>query len=302
MMLNQPLGRRAFLRGSTLLLTAGALSRFSADQVFAAENSEEHFKIGLITDLHYADKPTVGNRYYRETLAKLSEAAARFQEEQVSFAVELGDLIDSASTLEEELGYLRTINHRFSDLVPHRYYVLGNHCVERLTKNEFLTEAGQEKSFFSFDRSGFHFVVLDACFRGDGQPYGRKNANWTDAFVPPDEVAWLKEDLAATDRPVIVFIHQRLDVSNHYAPKNAAEVRGVLEQSGNVAAVFQGHSHHNDYKDINGIHYCTLAAMIEGAAPDHNGYSVLSLSPDGSLALTGFRKQKTYAWEPAATK
>ena len=38
-----------------------------------------------------------------------------------------------------------------------------------------------------FDRGGFHFVVLDACFRSDGVPYGRKNFKWTDTKIPPAE-------------------------------------------------------------------------------------------------------------------
>ena len=33
--------------------------------------------------------------------------------------------------------------------------------------------------------------------------------------------------------------------------------------SGKVLAVLQGHNHHNDYRDIAGIHYCTLAAMVD---------------------------------------
>ena len=90
-----------------------------------------------------------------------------------------------------------------------RHHVLGNHCVDTLTKEEFLDRVGQERSFYSFDVGGYHFVVLDACFRSDGQPYGRKNFEWTDANIPAHEVEWLEADLASTSRPTIVFAHQR---------------------------------------------------------------------------------------------
>ena len=93
-----------------------------------------------------------------------------------------------------------------------------------------------------------------------------------------------------------MFAHQRLDVSNDYGVKNAADVRKVLEASGKVLAVFQGHSHKNDYKEIGGIHYCTLVAMIEGSGAENNGYSLLDVRADGTITVTGFRKQKGYEW------
>lgn len=91
--------------------------------------------------------------------------------------------------------------------------------------------------------------------------------------------------------PVVVFAHQRLDVATDCGVKNAADVRKVLEGSKKVRAVFQGHSHKNDDKEIAGIHDCTLVAMIEDSGADNHGYSVLDITPDGAIAVTGFRKQ-----------
>jgi alkaline phosphatase len=163
-----------------------------------------------------------------------------------------------------------------------------------LTKEEFLAGVERERSYYSFDRGGFHFIILDACFRSDGQPYGRKNSHWTDANVPPAELEWLQTDLKATDKQTMVFAHQRLDVSGNHAVRNAPQIREALEASGKVLAVFQGHSHQNDYQEIAGIHYTTLVAMVEGAGAENNGYSYLDLHADGAIRLTGFRKQKSY--------
>jgi alkaline phosphatase len=63
-----------------------------------------------------------------------------------------------------------------------------------------------------------------------------------------------------------------------------------------VLAVFQGHSHQNDYREVGGIHYATLAAMVEGSGAASNGYSAATLRPDGSLVLAGFRRQASYTW------
>lgn len=290
---HDPLGRRAFLKNGTLVLAATSLS---SARVFADEDAPR-LGVGLITDLHYADKSPAGTRHYRETLAKLEEAAKQFARDKPAFVVELGDLIDAADSVDVEQSYLKTVNREFSAICNERHYVLGNHCVDTLKKEEFLGGVEQKKSYYSFDRGGFHFVVLDSCFRSDGEPYGRKNFQWTDANIPAAELEWLEGDLKANDKPVIVFAHQRLDVSNHHGVKNNADVRKVLESSDRVLAVFQGHSHQNDLKEVGGIHYCTLVAMVEGSGAENNGFSLMEIEPNGTIQLTGFRKQKSYQWE-----
>lgn len=286
-------GRRAFLRNGTLVLAAASLS---SGQMFAADEASR-LRVGLVTDLHYADKAPAGTRHYRETLAKLEEAARQFEKDQPTFLVELGDLIDAADSVDVEQSYLRTINREFSAICKDRHYVLGNHCVDTLKKEEFLGGVEQKKSYYSFDRGDFHFVVVDSCYRSDGEPYGRKNFLWTDANIPAAELEWLEADLKATVRKVVVFAHQRLDVSNNHGVKNNIEVRNVLESSGKVLAVFQGHSHQNDLTEIGGIHYCTLVAMVEGSGAENNGYSLMEIEPNGTIHLTGFRKQEPYKWE-----
>ncbi len=290
------LGRRTFFKEGTLLLAA-ATSWSPAMLVADEPSSATRLRIGLISDLHYADKPPAGTRHYRETLNKLAEATAQFQQEPLSFVVELGDLIDAADSVEVEQGYLKTIHQAFSAVAAERHYVLGNHCVDMLTKDEFLGGVEQTQSYYSFDRGGCHFVVLDACFRSDGQPYGRKNSHWTDANIPAAQLEWLTADLAAARGPVIVFAHQRLDVSNQHGVKNGADVRSILEASGKVSAVFQGHSHQNDLKEVGGIPYCTLVAMVEGSGAERNAYSVLEVAGDHSLRLHGFRQQRSYLWK-----
>lgn len=290
------LSRRAFFQHGTLLLAAAA--SLDPTMLLAAEKSQS-LRVGLITDLHFADKPPAGTRHYRETLTKLGEAAAQFEKDKTAFVVELGDLIDAADSVEIEQSYLKTVNRDFSAISKDRHYVLGNHCVDTLTKPEFLGSVEQKQSYYSFDRGEFHFVVLDSCFRKDGEPYGRKNFQWTDANIPAAELEWLKGDLDKTSRKTIVFTHQRLDVSNDHGVKNCPEVRKVFEESGKVLAVFQGHSHKNDLKEIGGIHYCTLLAMVEGSGAENNGYSVLEIAADGAILLHGFRKQQKYDWKRA---
>ena len=118
----------------TLVLTAATAS---SQKLFADEDGSR-LRIGLVTDLHYADKPPAGTRHYRETLAKLEESASQFEKDKPEFLVELGDLIDAAESVEVEQRYLRVVNREFSAIGKDRHYVLGNHCVDTLRKEEFL--------------------------------------------------------------------------------------------------------------------------------------------------------------------
>jgi alkaline phosphatase len=286
------LSRRAFLKGGALVLTSTTF-----DQPLSAMGlTETELSVGVVTDLHYADKPPAGSRHYRETLAKLGEAAELFRKQKPDFLVELGDFVDAADSVAVELGYLKRVNRDFSAICRDRHYVLGNHCVDTLVKQEFLDGVEQQRSYYSFDRGNFHFVVLDACFRSDGEPYGRKNFVWTDANIPSAELEWLAADLKATQKKTLVFAHQRLDVATNYGVKNGVEVRKVLEKSGKVLAVLQGHNHKNELRDIGGIHYCTMVAMVEGRGAENSGYSMMKLANDGTIRIEGFRKQADYRW------
>jgi alkaline phosphatase len=184
--ISRQLSRRAFFRNGSLFLLAASTTRLRS-----AEDGASKVRIGLVTDLHHADKPTKGTRHYRDTLTKLAEAAKQFTTDKLDFVVELGDFIDAADSVETEQSYLQQVSTVFNTIPVPKHYVLGNHCVDTLTKEEFLGGVGKKESFYAFDESGFHFVVLDSCFRSDGKPYGRKNSTWTDANIPAHELEWL---------------------------------------------------------------------------------------------------------------
>lgn len=280
-----PVSRRAFLRGGVLSLAALGSGRLPGEDV------KPLFRAGLMTDLHYADKPPTKTRFYREATAKLDEAVEVFNREAVAFVVELGDFIDQAPSVEQEAAWLATMESHYAALKMPRHYVLGNHCVTTLTKAEFAAATKATGGHASFDHGGVRFLLLDACFRADGTPYGRNNFHWKDTCLPPAELAWLEAELKAAPGPVVVCAHQRLDGDKAHAVSNAAEVRALLEKSGKVTAVFQGHSHKNDYQQIQGIHYTTLVAMVEGSGAENSGYAMLEVLPDGALRVQGFRQQ-----------
>lgn len=301
---SQKLGRRAFLYHGGLFLTAASQVGSAAVAWGADEPAKESSpkaaptaRIALFTDIHYADRPPQGTRHFRDSLDKVAESIAAFNEAKLDTLIFLGDLIDEAKDVAGEIGYLKKIDAELAKFKGDRHYVLGNHCIWTLTKQQFADNSAAKAKHYSFDKHGHHFVILDACYRKDGVSYGAKNNVWNDSDIPREQQEWLRDDLKKTDKPTIVCVHQRLDVQGDHAVHQAAAVRKILEESGRVRAVLMGHSHKNDYREINGIHYCVLRAVIEGPGKANNAYATLDLLADGALRIDGFAQQKDYEWK-----
>jgi predicted phosphodiesterase len=226
--------------------------------------------------------------------------------QKVDFLIELGDFKDQNQPPVEQktITYLRAVEKVFQKFNGPTYHVLGNHDEDSISKEQFLTNVentgiAPAKSYYSFDFNGVHFVILDANYRADGTDYDHGNFDWTDANIPPAELNWLKQDLAAEPGPVILFTHQLLDGAGPYYVKNAAKVRQVLKESDKVTAVFQGHHHSGSYSRIEGIHYYTLKAMVEGRGEENNAYAIVEVRPDRSITVTGYRKAVSKHLAPA---
>jgi predicted phosphodiesterase len=253
-------------------------------------------RFGMVTDPHYADADTKGTRHYRESLSKLNECVTFMNEQKVDFLIELGDLKDQDPSANEQntLKYLQTIEAVFKKFKGPRYHVLGNHDMDSISKQQFLSHAKNtgitpNASYYSFDQKGLHFVVLDANYISDGSDYDHGNFSWTDANIPNTQIEWLKKDLASTTKPTIVFVHQPLDGNTKHCVKNAEQVRHILEHNKNVLAAFHGHNHVGNYSLIEGIHYYTLKAVIEGSGEENNAYAIVEIYDD-RVVVTGYRK------------
>jgi alkaline phosphatase len=297
--MNRQVTRRDFLQQSAGI-SAAASGISLMPPTHAEETKTGAISFGIVTDLHYADKPKAGSRYYRDSIAKLEQCVTTLNKHELAFTVQIGDFIDKAPDRQTELSYLKTIRKTFDEYKGEKYFVLGNHDLATLSKSEFLDNCGAtiQKSFYSFDKAGFHFVVLDANFLKDGRPYDSGNYNWTDTWIHAAQREWLAADLKkAADRPTIVFVHQNLhDEKNAHGIKNAPLTRRVLEEAENVIAVFQGHDHRGAYKRINGIHYFVLKALVEGPTLKNNSYGVVSLDAKNRISIDGFGRQQDRAF------
>lgn len=279
--------RRLWLRAA--LASAGT-------QILGAAAAPLRF--GAVTDVHYADRPPSGTRFYRLALGKLQAVVDLMNRERVDFLIELGDFKDQdekpteAATLE----YLRAVENVFQGFRGPRYHVLGNHDVDSISKDQFQSVVSNtgippDRTWYSFSRGGFHFVVLDANFHKDGKPYDRGNFDWRDTTIPEPQLDWLRQNLRVAPAPCVVFVHQRLDEGTASQNiTNRTSVRQILQDSGRVRLVMQGHAHEGGYQQIGGIHYYTQVASVEGDKQGDATCTIVTLHPSGAVEITGYER------------
>ena len=298
------LPRRIFVAGVGALLL---------QPLMGVEESKEKpvLRFGVVTDLHYGNMKTVGTRHYRDSRSKLAEAVKVFTARKIDFMIELGDFKDLAreqgkASIEGTKQFAREIEETFAAFKGPRYHVLGNHDNDCLNNEEILplyanTGIASGKSYYAFVANGIRCLVLDGNFNKKMEHYRGHPCNWDwiDSNIPPEEVAWLKGELAASKEPVLVFVHQRLDskARAHHRIQNGEAVQKILAASGKVKGVFQGHDHIGGFSFEHNVNYYTLPAMVEGPT---NSFAEVAVYPSGKIAVTGFARAGSRQWGPAA--
>jgi hypothetical protein len=166
------------------------------------------------------------------------------------------------------------------------------------------------KRYYSFDMGGFHFVVMDRNLwkKDDGSLTDYDTGNWPRAsvlrsFTDREQLEWLRADLAGTEHPIIVFMHQPVFLSDFFQEiGNADEILTVFDEANlmatrrdrrsKVCAVFMGHDHDDRYGQRNGVHYfmlnsATYAYREKAYFYKDPLYAFMTLDPAGVLTLEG---------------
>jgi Icc protein len=250
----------------------------------------DELTVAFITDLHFGPEARFGGKL-RKLTAHAGELARAFvarmnTEVHPDLVVNLGDDIEDESAEADRARYgecQRILRGAEAELVN----VAGNHDTINLSPAELLSIWGRggDALFSSFDRGGFHFIVLHTRERQDH-----------DVSVGDEQLAWLAADLSDNPGPTVVLMHHSA-ADQHLAGnrwfegrahvclvRERRKIRALLEQHGDVRAVFNGHLHWNHVDVIAGIPYVTLQSLIENLDDDAPGraaaaHAVAHLSP-----------------------
>ena len=220
-------------------------------------------KICIFADPHYCTKESLAgsDRKPRLSLTKMKAMADTAVREGVSLIVCLGDFINMEGSAEQDYLNAETAADVLKESGIPVVCCMGNHDCEAMTADEFRKATGFQTAPCFLDLpSRRRLVFLDANFDSALQPYRKHKVDWTDANVPPDQLAWLKEVL--NGKTAEVFIHQNLEPETepHHRVRNADEVLAILKENG-VPRVWQGHYHYGAERQYEGIAFVTLKAM-----------------------------------------
>ena len=260
---------------------------------FGAES--DLVRIGIVTDVHVHDTDSPNEFGGAKVMVNYAERLTAFVDAMSAWPadtiIDLGDFVNGIFVMGADLGDPARIPSLLADGVSILsgfdgpiHHVIGNHDVYDLSKEEYLAGIGAESTYYSFDLGAYHVIILDAQFTKEGADYG--HVSWmVQGTIPEHELTWLRDDLASTDKPTVVCVHQPLDVDYSFTAggsptSNHLDVRDVLAGSGNVIAVFQGHAHDINYSLIDGIHYVTIAGMVDHGEPTPPSWAQVVLDPE----------------------
>jgi Icc protein len=234
--------------------------------------------LGIVTDLHFGPAASFGGKLRKLThrADELTRAFAETMRDEVrpDLVVNLGDVLEDEAPELDRARYAECM--RLLALSgAERLDVAGNHDVVHLD-GSWLRKVwgldGDGPLYRSLDRGGVHLVVLATHETKD-----------VDVRIDDQQLAWLESDLAATTLPTVVLMHhsaaeQHL-IGNRWfskAPhlalvKERRRLRGILEASGKVVLVVNGHLHWNHLDVIRGIPYVTVQSLIENLDDDAPG-------------------------------
>lgn len=248
--------------------------------IMLAKNAEAQIRFGVFADCQYCDCETLNNRYYKNSIQKLENAIALFnQNQKLEFVVNLGDLIDRDF---KSFAALKPILQKSEKNI---YHLPGNHDFEVKPEHlEKVPEAlGLSEMYYSLVKNGWMFIFLDgtdiSIFTANKEKVklaekmsaklkaaGKPNYHLWNAGIGDEQLDWLKNQLQNAESQnlkVAAFCHYPLLPFESHALWNQAEVLDILKQYTVVKLWMNGHNHAGNYAFQNGIHFITLKGMVE---------------------------------------
>jgi len=187
-----------------------------------------------------------------------------------------GDMVADSSDLSQ----WKTFEEIVSTLMAKAEFfpVIGNHELKGLDNYFSFFKLTPEKRWYSLDREGIHFIVLDSFF-----PYDKGSSQYN----------WLENDLKSNkNSPFIIISHIPFYSSGPHA-KDCIPQRKALEPllvKYGVKAVFSGHDHFYERSYHSKIYYIVTggggAPLYKKEKKNVNSYSQLLLSDYNFTAIS----------------
>lgn len=312
--------RREFLRCS-LITAAGLATGVSASTISSERTSStESQRLVFATDIHLMQDDALRSE---EGLTAAVEAIKELRP-RADLIVCGGDLTDPSPKLDYPAA--DNLLDRFFGIWARRHsiethYVFGNRDLvgtknplvsrhdSRFGKGLFEKRLGLPRLYYSFEKRGWRFIVLDDIWPNpDGTYYAEYKADQLD-FVQSE----LKAD---NEKPTVIaghvptvsvfatlagfakFLGTNFKMPSSLISRNGKSLVNMIRNSkANVKLVLAGHLHHQERIEIDGVCYLNGGAVCGNwwkgpMVGCSEGFNVIDLYPDGSFAIA----YKTFGW------
>jgi 3',5'-cyclic AMP phosphodiesterase CpdA len=265
--------------------------------------------LALVSDLHFGPEARFGGKLRKLTAhaGDLTRAFVARMNEVVrpDLVVNLGDDIEDESAAVDRARYAEAVG-LLRGCQAELVHVAGNHDTINLGAADLLEVWGKPPGgelYGSFDRAGWHFLVLHTRERKDH-----------DVSLGEAQLAWAAADLAAHPGPVVVLMHHSaadqdltgnrwFEGSPHLClVRERRKLRALLEAHGDVRLVLNGHLHWNHLDVIAGIPYVTVQSLVENLDDDAPGraaaaHAVVRLSAKRIVVEVGGAEPARYQFD-----
>ncbi len=233
------MNRKDFIKKS--ILATGAIT-LSID-VFSSVIKKESIEFGLIADVH-KDVMHDGDE-------RLQAFITSANKKNLDFILQLGDFC-------RPYDYNKPFLNIWNSYKGEKYHVLGNHDTDGgFTRAQTRAYWNMPKNYYSFDKKGVHFIVLDG---NDANPKPWSGYN---RYIGDKQKLWLVDDLKKTNKPTVIFSHQSLELE-YDGVANMKAIRAIIENANKeagfkkVMCCISGHTHTDYMTQINGIYYVQI--------------------------------------------
>jgi hypothetical protein len=266
---------------------------------------------GVVADCQYAgpgSSPPHRVRRYDLSPAKLAEAVETFNDHDLAFVINLGDLIDSAA---DDLGSVLEV---FRDCRAPVRHCLGNHDLAGFggDVHAAVQALAMPGSYYSWTAADHRFLVLDTnrigvldlppdsvAWRRGAAELGRRfaagevNAQPWNGGLDSVQLSWLGRELdhaRASSERVVIFAHQPVVPASDHAVLNANDLLAVLSRAGSgLTAYLCGHDHAGGLGWIGHSPAVTFVGMVD---TEQNAYAIVRLYAD-RMTITGYGREVT---------
>lgn len=318
--------RREFMKITSAaaagLVIGGGGNLFASEENISQNQRKRTLRIAHMTDVHVQPEKNAES-WMVKCLHHIQNL-----EDKPDIIFNGGDsIMDSLAQEEDRVRKLwdiwkRVLKNECSLPIVH---CIGNHDVWGWVKDKSKTNGteplygkkwvleifGMKECYQSFDKAGWHFIVLDSTHDYEDAAYTAK--------LDEKQFQWLKDELEKTDSktPVCVLSHIPIlcacaffdgdneKTGNWVVPHqwmhfDARRIKDLFYEHKNVKLCLSGHIHLLDRVDYNGITYLCNGAVSgnwwKGSYQETPpGYAVINLYDDGSFD----HEYMTYGWKQA---